>query len=124
MTLSMAAPAALALAGLVALPLIAHMARQVPRDRTPFGSMLLLQRLVRVIHRRAARLELRSRCGCPPALHAHVGCNRRVRFFAAGFHRGTDFTAAIKTTHTQQIISQHQHRFVLIIHMLSAVIIR
>lgn len=49
---SMLAPAALALAALVALPIAAHLARQVPRERLPFGAMLLLQRVVKRLRRR------------------------------------------------------------------------
>jgi hypothetical protein len=49
---SVLAPAALALAGLVALPIAAHLARQVPRERQAFGAMLLLQRVVKRLRRR------------------------------------------------------------------------
>lgn len=52
MSLSLLAPAALGLALLGALPLIAHMARQRPRDRQAFGAMLLLQRVVKRLRRR------------------------------------------------------------------------
>lgn len=46
------APAALGLGVLLALPVAAHLARQVPRDRLPFGAMLLLQRVVKRLRRR------------------------------------------------------------------------
>lgn len=52
MTFSLLAPAALALGLLTALPLIAHMARQVPTSRQEFGAMLLLQRVVKRLRRR------------------------------------------------------------------------
>jgi len=50
--LSLLVPAALALSALVILPLIAHMARQTPRERRPFGAMLLLERVVKRLRRR------------------------------------------------------------------------
>jgi len=50
--LSLLVPAALALSALAILPLIAHMARQTPRDRRPFGAMLLLDRVVKRLRRR------------------------------------------------------------------------
>ncbi|MBW2254728.1 MAG: BatA and WFA domain-containing protein, partial [Deltaproteobacteria bacterium] len=52
MALSLLVPAALALSALVILPLIAHMARQTPRERRPFGAMLLLERVVKRLRRR------------------------------------------------------------------------
>lgn len=52
MSLSLLVPGALALAALAALPLLAHMARQVPRDRRAFGAMLLLERVVKRLRRR------------------------------------------------------------------------
>jgi len=52
MSLSLLAPLSLVLGALVALPVIAHMARQVPRDRRAFGAMLLLQRVVKRLKRR------------------------------------------------------------------------
>ena len=52
MTFSFAAPLALALGALAALPVIAHLARQVPRDRQAFGAMLLLERVVKRLRRR------------------------------------------------------------------------
>lgn len=52
MSVSLLAPLALGLAALVALPVLAHLARQVPRDRRPFGAMLLLQRVVKRLRRR------------------------------------------------------------------------
>jgi len=48
----MAAPLALLLGAGLVLPLLAHMARQVPRDRQAFGAMLLLQRVVKRLKRR------------------------------------------------------------------------
>jgi len=50
--LTLLTPLALALAVFLALPLIAHMARQTPRDRREFGAMLLLQRVVKRLRRR------------------------------------------------------------------------
>jgi hypothetical protein len=50
--LSLLVPGALALGALVLLPLIAHMARQTPRERRPFGAMLLLERVVKRLRRR------------------------------------------------------------------------
>ncbi|MEZ4240713.1 MAG: VWA domain-containing protein [Myxococcota bacterium] len=44
--------AAFGLAALVALPILAHMARQTPRTRVPFGAMLLLERVVKRLRRR------------------------------------------------------------------------
>lgn len=52
MGLSLLAPLALLLGALAVLPLIAHMARQTPRDRQAFGAMLLLERVVKRLRRR------------------------------------------------------------------------
>lgn len=52
MSLSLLAPLALGLGLLVALPLIAHIARQRPRERVPFGAMLLLRRVIKRLRRR------------------------------------------------------------------------
>ncbi len=52
MSLGMAAPLALLLGAGLALPVLAHMARQIPRDRQAFGAMLLLQRVVKRLKRR------------------------------------------------------------------------
>lgn len=52
MGLSLLAPAALALAAFLALPVLAHLSRQIPRDRHAFGAMLLLERLVKRLRRR------------------------------------------------------------------------
>ncbi|MEQ1564933.1 MAG: VWA domain-containing protein [Myxococcota bacterium] len=52
MTFGLLAPAALALAALAALPLVAHLSRQIPRDREAFGAMLLLERVVKRLRRR------------------------------------------------------------------------
>lgn len=52
MSIALLAPAALALAALAALPIIAHLARQTPRTRRPFGAMLLLERVVKRLRRR------------------------------------------------------------------------
>lgn len=52
MGLSLLAPLGLLLAGLISLPVLAHMARQVPRDRQSFGAMLLLRRVVKRLRRR------------------------------------------------------------------------
>lgn len=52
MGLSLLTPLALLLAGLVVLPLLAHLSRQTPRERRAFGAMLLLQRVVKRLRRR------------------------------------------------------------------------
>ncbi|MEZ4322464.1 MAG: VWA domain-containing protein [Myxococcota bacterium] len=52
MSLGLLAPFSLVLAGLAALPVIAHLARQTPRDRMAFGAMLLLERVVKRLRRR------------------------------------------------------------------------
>ena len=52
MTLSFANAAALGLIALVGLPILAHLSRQVPRDRQVFGALLLLERLVKRLRRR------------------------------------------------------------------------
>jgi hypothetical protein len=52
MSLSLLLPAALGLLGLGLLPIIAHIAKQRPRDRVPFGAMMLLERLQRRLRRR------------------------------------------------------------------------
>ena len=72
MGLSFLAPAALALAAFVALPILAHMARQVPRERRAFGAMLLLDRVVKRLRRRRRLkdpllLLLRARIGLRPS---------------------------------------------------------
>ncbi|MDP2312569.1 MAG: VWA domain-containing protein [Pseudomonadota bacterium] len=46
------APAALALAALLAGPILAHLSKRQPRERRPFGALLLLERLQRRLHRR------------------------------------------------------------------------
>jgi hypothetical protein len=51
-SLSAANLAALGLVALAALPILAHLARQVPRDRRPFGAMLLIERVVKRLRRR------------------------------------------------------------------------
>lgn len=52
MSLGLLAPAALAAAGLLVLPLIAHLTRQNPRERVAYGAMMLLERLQRRLRRR------------------------------------------------------------------------
>lgn len=52
MGLSLLAPFALVIGALVALPLLAHLARQQPRERRAFGAMLLLERVVKRLRRR------------------------------------------------------------------------
>jgi len=52
MSFGLLAPASLLLAGLIVLPIIAHMARQTPRERLAFGAMLLLERVVKRLKRR------------------------------------------------------------------------
>ena len=58
MSLSLLAPGALLLSGLIVLPVIAHLARQTPRDRRAFGAMLLLQRVVKKLRRRRRLRDL------------------------------------------------------------------
>jgi len=52
MSLGLLTPLALALGVFVALPIIAHMAKQVPTTRQEFGAMLLLKRVVKRLRRR------------------------------------------------------------------------
>ncbi|MCO4743526.1 MAG: VWA domain-containing protein [Proteobacteria bacterium] len=52
MGLSLLAPLALGLAVLGVLPVLAHLARQTPKDRKAFGAMLLLERVVKRLRRR------------------------------------------------------------------------
>jgi hypothetical protein len=52
MSFSLLSPLALALSALVALPILAHLSRQIPRERQAFGAMLLLQRVVKRLRRR------------------------------------------------------------------------
>ncbi len=52
MSLSLLAPAALALCLAAALPIIAHLIRRRPETRVAFGAMLLLERLRRRVERR------------------------------------------------------------------------
>ncbi len=52
MALNFLLPGALALAALATLPLLAHLARQTPRERRAFGAMLLLERVVKRLKRR------------------------------------------------------------------------
>ncbi len=52
MGLNLLAPAALALSLLAVLPIVAHLARQTPRDRKAFGAMLLLERVIKRLRRR------------------------------------------------------------------------
>lgn len=52
MSVSLLAPAALALALAAALPVLAHLIRRQPRTRVAFGAMLLLERLRRRVERR------------------------------------------------------------------------
>lgn len=50
--IALGVPAVLALAVLVAGPILAHLLRQEPKERVPFGAMLLLERLERNPRRR------------------------------------------------------------------------
>jgi len=50
--LSLLTPLALVLGLVGVLPLLAHLAKQTPRDRLPFGAMLLLERVVKRLRRR------------------------------------------------------------------------
>lgn len=52
MSFGLLAPLVLGLGALVALPVMAHLARQTPQDRVPFGAMLLLERVVKRLRRR------------------------------------------------------------------------
>ncbi len=52
MGLSFFAPLALALSAFALLPVLAHLARQTPRNRQAFGAMLLLERVVKRLRRR------------------------------------------------------------------------
>ncbi len=52
MSLALGAPLALLLAGLVALPVVAHLTRRRPTERVAFGAMLLVRRLVKRLRRR------------------------------------------------------------------------
>ena len=52
MSLSLLAPAALALGVLLAGPVLAHLSKRQPRERKPFGALMLLERLQRRLHRR------------------------------------------------------------------------
>jgi hypothetical protein len=52
MSFGLLAPLSLVLGALVALPILAHLARQTPRERKPFGAMLLLERVVKRLKRR------------------------------------------------------------------------
>lgn len=52
MTFAFLAPAALLAAAVLAGPVLAHLSRQPPRDRLPFGAAMLLRRLPRDVARR------------------------------------------------------------------------
>lgn len=52
MSLGLATPLALLLGALLALPVLAHLSRQIPRERRPFGAMLLLERVIKRLRRR------------------------------------------------------------------------
>lgn len=58
MGLSLLAPAALALGALLALPVLAHLSRQKPRERVAFGAMLLVRRLVKRLQSRRRLRDL------------------------------------------------------------------
>lgn len=53
MGISFLAPASLVLGLVVVLPVIAHLSRQIPKERRAFGAMLLLQRVVKRLRRRS-----------------------------------------------------------------------
>jgi hypothetical protein len=57
MGMSFASPWALLLIAAVALPLLAHLFRRPPKERRPFGSMLLIQRLIKKSRRRRAFVD-------------------------------------------------------------------
>ena len=52
MSMVLLAPAVLGLLALLAGPVLAHLSKRQPRDRRPFGALLLLERLQRRLHRR------------------------------------------------------------------------
>lgn len=52
MSLGFALPSALLLAALVGLPIIAHLTKQIPKDRQAFGAMMLVRRVVKRLRRR------------------------------------------------------------------------
>ncbi len=52
MSLLLVAPAVLALGVLLAGPILAHLSKRHPRDRRPFGALMLVERLQRRLHRR------------------------------------------------------------------------
>ena len=52
MSLSLLSPLALALSALVALPILAHLSKQISKERRAFGAMLLLERVVKRLRRR------------------------------------------------------------------------
>jgi hypothetical protein len=58
MSFSLLAPVSLVLGLLVAGPILAHMARQKPVERVPFGAMMLLARLVKRIRRQRRLRDL------------------------------------------------------------------
>ena len=58
MTLGLLLAAALGLLALVAGPVLAHLARRQPTQKTPYGAMLLLERLVKRLRRRRRLRDL------------------------------------------------------------------
>ena len=58
MGLGLAAPLGLGLLALVALPLLAHLARREPSNRRAFGAMLLLERVMKRLQRRRRLQEI------------------------------------------------------------------
>lgn len=52
MSFAFLAPAALALGALLLGPILAHLSKRQPRERKPFGALMLLERLQRRLHRR------------------------------------------------------------------------
>jgi hypothetical protein len=58
MSLSLLVPLALGLGVLVGGPILAHMARQKPVERLPYGAMMLVQRLVKRLRRRRRLRDL------------------------------------------------------------------
>jgi hypothetical protein len=52
MSFGLLSPLALALSALVALPILAHLSKQIPREKRIFGAMLLLERVVKRLRRR------------------------------------------------------------------------
>ena len=84
MGLGLLVPGALALSALAALPVLAHLSRQVPRDRRAFGAMLLLERVVKRLRRRRRLKDVPLMLLRVLALLAVVAAAAGARFTFAG----------------------------------------